>query len=112
MQDQFVFEGVDTGFFYSYDDLETVDLVASAEQDFEAAVAGCKNSSGVLNSSQVKAIANASLALVRAVLGSEVVKQCLREDTLRFTRVNELKNAMLAYIYKRMVIEGSAGLKP
>ena len=112
MRDQFVFEGVETGFFYSYDDLDTVDLVANAERDFEAAVADCKNCSGVLNSSQVMAIAEASLALVRAVLGAEVVKQCLREDALRFTRVNELKNAMLAYIYKRMIVEGAAGLKP
>jgi len=112
MIDQFEFEGVKTGFFYSYDELETVDRVFNAEKDFEAAVAGCRDASGMLSSGQVKAIAAASLALVKEILGPEIVGQCLREDPPRFTRINELKNAMLAYIYKRMVVEGAAGLKP
>lgn len=105
MDKNFIYNGVDTGFLYTFDNIETVDRYDKAEKTLNLILV-----SEETNESMASKITNCILAAqiyIEAVAGDGICNTLLGEKTT-YSEILKLKNSIMKYVSERMVEENTA----
>jgi len=107
-RDKFILDGIDTGFYYTYDDLEVVDRFAIAERKLSGGM-NILPIDKTPDRKQLELAARDMQEFIFSVLGEETAAAVIGEP-VRFTRIIEVRNALFSYVLRRMTAEGAKGL--
>lgn len=105
MDKNFIYNGVDTGFLYTFDNIETVDRYDKAEKTMNLILV-----SEETNESMASKITNCVLAMtifIDEVVGDGTCNTHLGEKTTN-SEVLKLKNSIVQYVAQRMTEENTA----